>query len=111
MKNIIATLERSDDLWLAYGIASLELENIELKGINNIEYLNELLKTETYDISSFTTNEEYLNLANELALTIIPKWDKDSLPVATMSEKVHYIRDLILLKFVYDVSKTKSHFI
>ncbi len=37
MKNIIASLERSDDLWLAYGIASLELENIELKGINNIE--------------------------------------------------------------------------
>lgn len=111
MKNIITMLERSDDLWLAYGIASLELENIELKGINNIEYLNELLKTETYDISGFTTNEEYLNLANELALTIIPKWDKNSLPVATMSEKSHYIRDLILLRFVYHVSKTKSHFI
>ena len=31
MKNIIVSLERSDDLWLAYGIASLELENIELK--------------------------------------------------------------------------------
>lgn len=104
-------LERSDDLWLAYGIASLELENIELKEINNIEYLNELLKTETYDISGFTTNEEYLHLANELALTIIPKWNEDSLPVATMAEKAHYIRDLILLRFIYHVSKTKSHLI
>lgn len=104
MKTIIATLESSDDLWLAYVIASLELENIELKGINNIQYLNELLKTEKFDISGFTSNEEYLKLANELALKIIPKWDKDSLPVSTMSEKAHYIRDLILLRFVYDVS-------
>ncbi len=104
MKTIIATLERSDDLWLAYVIASLELENIELKGINNIQYLNELLKTEKFDISMFTSNEEYLKLANELTLKIIPKWDKDSLPVSTMSEKAHYIRDLILLRFVYDVS-------
>lgn len=111
MKNIIAKLERSDDLWLAYAIASLELENIELNEINNIEYLNELLRTENYDISDFTSNEEYLKLANELALRIIPKWDKDSLPVSTVSEKAHYIRDLILLKFVYDVSKTKNRFI
>lgn len=104
MKTIIATLESSDDLWLAYVIASLELENIELKGINNIQYLNELLKTEKFNISGFTSNEEYLKLANELALKIIPKWDKDSLPVSTMSEKAHYIRDLILLRFVYDIS-------
>jgi len=104
MKTIITTLESSDDLWLAYVIASLELENIELKGINNIQYLNELLKTEKFNISGFTSNEEYLKLANELALKIIPKWDKDSLPVSTMSEKAHYIRDLILLRFVYDIS-------
>ena len=104
MRNIIAKLEKSDYLWLTYGIASLELENIELKGINNIEYLNELLRTENYDISGFTSNEEYLKLANELALRIIPKWDEDSLPVSAMSEKAHYIRDLILLKFVYDIS-------
>lgn len=104
MNKIIKTLESSDDLWLSYVIASLELENIELKGINNIEYLNELLKSEKYDISAFTSNEEYLILANELVLKLIPKWDKDSLPVSTMSEKATYIRDLILLRFIYDVS-------
>jgi hypothetical protein len=104
IKKIIKMLERSDDLWLSYVIASLELENIELKGINNIEYLNELLKSEKFDISAFTSNEEYLMLANELVLKIIPKWNKNSLPVSTMSEKATYIRDLILLRFVYDVS-------
>ncbi|MDD5013628.1 MAG: hypothetical protein PHW73_00815 [Atribacterota bacterium] len=104
IKKIIKTLENSDDLWLSYVIASLELENIELKGINNIEYLNELLKSEKFDTSAFTSNEEYLILANELVLKIIPKWNKDSLPVSTMSEKATYIRDLILLRFIYDVS-------
>jgi len=104
MKKIIHTLESSDDLWLAYVVASLELENIELKGVNNIQYLNELLKDEEFSISNFKLNEEYLKLANELALKIIPKWDKDSLPVSTMSEKAHYIRDLILLRFVHDIS-------
>ena len=104
MKKIIKILESSDDLWLSYVIASLELENIELKGINNIEYLNELLKSEDYNISTFTSNEEYLKLANELVLKIIPKWNNDSLPVSTMSEKATYIRDLILLRFIYDVS-------
>ena len=104
IKKIIKTLESSDDLWLSYVIASLELENIELKGINNIEYLNELLKSEKFDTSAFTSNEEYLILANELVLKIIPKWNKDSLPVSTMSEKATYIRDLILLRFIYDVS-------
>ena len=104
IKKIIKTLETSDDLWLSYVIASLELENIELKGINNIEYLNEMLKSEKYDISAFTSNEEYLTLANELVLKIIPKWNKDSLPVSTMAEKATYIRDLILLRFIYDVS-------
>ncbi len=104
IKKIIKTLETSDDLWLSYVIASLELESIELRGINNIEYLNELLKSEKFDISAFASNEEYLTLANELVLKIIPKWNKDSLPVSTMSEKATYIRDLILLRFIYDIS-------
>lgn len=111
MKAIIATLEKSDDLWLAYVIASLELENIELKGINNIQYLNELLKTEKIDTSRFTSNDEYLELANELSLKIIPKWNKDSLPVSAPAEQFQYIRDLILLRFVYDISQTKSNLI
>lgn len=104
MRDVIKTLESSDDLWLSYVIASLELENIELKGINNVQYLNELLKSEKFDITTFASNDEFLKLANELALKIIPKWEKDSLPVLTMSEKAHYIRDLILLRFVHDIS-------
>ncbi len=104
MKKIIKTLERSDDLWLSYVIASLELENIELKKINNIQYLDKLLKSEKFSIPNPASHKDYLKLADELTLKIIPKWNKDSLPVATVSEKAHYIRDLILLKFIYDIS-------
>jgi len=104
MIKIIKTLESSDDLWLSYAIASLELENIELKGNNNIQYLKELLDDEGLIVPTLASNDEYLKLANSVALTIIPKWDKDSLPVETMAEKAHYIRDLILLRFIYDLS-------
>ncbi len=104
MKKIIKTLERSDDLWLSYVIASLELENIELKKFNNIQYLDKLLKSEKFSIPNPASHKDYLKLADELTLKIIPKWNKDSLPVATVSEKAHYIRDLILLKFIYDIS-------
>lgn len=104
MRNIIRPLEESDDFWLSYVISSFELQNIKMKGINNILYLNDLLSSEEFDISNFTLNKEYLDLANELALKISPKWKNDSLPVVSLSEKMHYIRDLILLRFIYDIS-------
>lgn len=104
MIKIIETLESSDDLWLSYAIASLELENIELKGIYNIQYLRELLDNEGIIVPILASNDEYLKLANEFALRLIPKWEKDSLPVETVAEKAHYIRDLILLSFIYDLS-------
>ena len=103
MRKIIDLLEKSDDLWLSYTLGSLELENLELKGINNIEFLNKLLEKEDYDISNFTKNSQYVKLANKLTLKIIPKWDNDSIPVSALSEKAHYIRDLILLKFIYEI--------
>jgi hypothetical protein len=106
MSNIIKTLEDSDDLWLSYAIASLELENIRLRGFNNIDYLNKLLKAINYNLSSCSKNDDYLNLANTLALKIIPKWNNNFLPVSSMAEKATYIRDLILLRFIYDISCT-----
>jgi len=105
MNDAIKTLECSDDLWLSYSIVSLELENMKLKGVNNIQYLVELLGSEEIDCSAFTSSDEFLDLANDLSLKIIPRWEKDSLPVQSMSEKAHYIRDLILMRFIYEISK------
>jgi len=65
--------------------------------------MNKISKKEDYDISNFTKNSQYVKLANKLTLKIIPKWDNDSIPVSALSEKAHYIRDLILLKFMYEI--------
>lgn len=93
-----------DDLWLSYVIASMELENQTINGFDNITYLNKLLDKKNYNHSSFTRNNQFLILANDLALQIIPSWKKDSIQARSAAEKAHYIRDLILLKFIYEVS-------
>jgi hypothetical protein len=102
IKDMIMKLENWDDLWLSYAIASIELETQKIKGFNNIEYLNKLLSKFKYDTSKFKTNNEFLMLANELASKLIPLWEQPSIPLESPSDKVHYIRDLILLKFIYE---------
>ena len=101
----IDRLDRSDDFWLAYAIASLELENNYLAGESNAQHLSKLLEGKLEDLEKCRSSQDFVDLANELALGITPGWHQDSLPVASLSEKIHYVRDLILLKFVYDVSK------
>jgi len=101
IRDMVVRLENWDDLWLSYAIASIEIEIQKIRGFNNIEYLNKLLNNIKYDTSKFTKNEEFVNLANELALKIIPLWQQPSVPLDSPSDKVHYIRDLILLKLIY----------
>ena len=97
-------LDCSDDFWLAYTIVSLELENNHLKNQSNTKHLQALLKGKNRKLNNCRTSQDFVNLANSLALDITPRWHQDSLPLTTLSEKMHYVRDLILLKFVYDVS-------
>jgi len=101
IKDMIKRLENWDDLWLAYAIASIEIETQKIKGFNNIKYLNELLKKFEYDTSKFKKSDEFVKLADELALKVIPLWEQASIPLNSPSDKVHYIRDLILLNFIF----------
>jgi hypothetical protein len=94
-------MENWDDLWLSYAIASIEMQTKKFKGYNNVEYLDKLLKDIRYDTSKYTKSIEYVKLADELALKIIPMWEQPSIPLDSPSDKVHYIRDLILLKFIF----------
>lgn len=104
MSEIIQILERVDDLWLAYTIASLELGAMKVRGFNNIQYLNGLLGDKDLGCTKLTHSREYVEVANQLATQIIPVWAKDSLPVSTPAEQANYIRDLILMRLVYDFS-------
>lgn len=103
IKDMVIRLENWDDLWLSYAIASIEIEIQKIRKFNNIEYLDKLLSNIKYDTSKFTKNEEFVNLANELALKIIPLWQQPSIPLDSPSDKVHYIRDLILLRLIYNL--------
>lgn len=102
IKDMTTRLENWDDLWLSYAIASIEIETQKIKGLDNIIYLNELLGRTKYNTGTLTKSEEFVNIANELALKIIPLWKQESIPLASPSDKAHYIRDLILLKLIYE---------
>lgn len=95
-------MENWDDLWLAYAIVSTEIELQKIKGQNNIQYLNMLLRKFPYDIRKFKKSDEFVKLANELALKIVPLWKQPSIPLNSTSDHAHYIRDLILLKLMYE---------
>ncbi len=106
----ITLIGESDDLWLAYLVAHLELESIELYGQNNIMMLNEALTKQDYSpkkLKELQTSQEHIDFANDLAQKIATEWRADFPFLHTLSEKIIYIRDLILLKFVYD-SLSKS---
>lgn len=104
VKEQIELLKLSDDLWLSYLVSSLELENLELNRLDNITYLKKLLSEEDYETEGFVSSEQYLHLADELVQRILPKW-KEKLTFLNLNspaEMVCYMRDLILLKFIYD---------
>ena len=102
IKDMIIKLESWDDLWLSYAIASMEMEVQKIGRFNNIKYLDLLLAKIKYDTGGFTKNEEYVSLANELASKISPLWKQPSIPLPSTSDRVHYIRDLILLRLIYE---------
>ena len=104
IKRMIGKLKKWDDLWLAYAMSSIELENLNINNHNNVKYLNSLTKNIKYDLTKLDKNEEFTSLANSLASKITPAWENDSIPLRSPAEKIHYIRDLLLLKFVYETS-------
>ena len=104
IKNMIIKIESWDDLWLSYAMVSLELDNQKISGNNNVETLNSLLKTG--DIKALLSSTDVIESANNLSLTIALKWTEDSIPVKSPSEKIHYIRDLILLRCIYETPKS-----
>lgn len=102
LENLITYISQADDLWLAYLVAHLELESLELYGQNNILMLTQALSAHPYRVDTFTTSQEYVALADELAQKIASEWRGDFPFLHTLSEKIIYIRDLILLKFIHD---------
>ena len=93
------SLERWDDLWLTYAIASLELEKLTFSGSTNFQILDQKLN----ELGITISNEDlrnYRESSERIAIQIAEAWGENTLPVSAPAEILNYLRDLILLKMI-----------
>jgi len=101
ISRVVDLIENWDDLWISYAIASLEIEVISLSECSNIKLLNEKCKqigTE-FDLDSY---EKLVRSIDGILGMIIPIWIEDSIPLESLCDKAHYVRDLLFLKACYE---------
>ncbi len=101
ISTIVDLVSDWDDLWIAYSIASLELEVISFFGQSNIRLLNEKCGKIGSDFN-YTSYQALTDSINRILQKIIPLWTEDSIPLNTLSDKAQYIRDLLFLKAYYE---------
>jgi len=107
VKEIIQAVEKWDDLWVAYALASLEIEAQTLRGASNIQLLNQkcaALNFE-YDFTSYATLQQSIDQVTPQVATL---WKEDTLPVRSPADQTLYIRDLLFLRAIYQKSQHRS---
>lgn len=92
-----------DDLWIAYTLASLELEVAEFSGKSNVRLLSEKYDKIGIDFN-YASYQALTDSINIIVQKIIPLWKEDSIPLNSLSDKAQYIRDLLFLKAHYEKS-------
>lgn len=104
VKKIIGAIQDWDDLWVAYALASLEIDVFTLRGISNVQLLNQKFMQLglTFDFSSYQALQQSINQATQ---QIVASWKEDSLPVRSPADQALYIRDLLFLKAIYHKSQ------
>ncbi|MFA4647079.1 hypothetical protein P8X24_07490 [Pyrococcus kukulkanii] len=94
-----------DDLWLSYAIATLELENLVKYGKTNAMIFEEKLTPALQKkLSSSECLENYRECSAEMAKEISPyiRGRDDIIPFSALGDKLNYIRDLLILRIVYE---------
>jgi len=94
------SIQKWDDLWLTYAIASLELENLVFRNYSNFQILNRKMR-ELGIIISNSDVRNYKQISASIAEKIAKAWTENSLPVSSPAEALNYVRDLVLLKMVH----------
>jgi hypothetical protein len=89
-----------DDLWLSFGLASLELERLVMSGKSNFDLLEEKLTANGIAISD-TDLRRYMDSSERIAQQLLPFWKEDTLPVRAPADALTYVRDLVLLKMIH----------
>jgi cell division protein FtsL len=101
VRDVIHKIEKWDDLWLAYAIASIEIETQSLRGMSNVRLLAE--KCNELDIDLDYRSYDLLQKSIETAIQkLIPAWTEQSLPVHSPAEQALYLRDLLFLRAIYE---------
>lgn len=101
ISTIVNLVSDWDDLWIAYAIASLELEVVSFSGQSNIKLLNK--KHEKIGIVfNYASYQALTDSIDNILEKIIPLWTEDTIPLNTLSDKAQYIRDLLFLKAYYE---------
>jgi len=101
LREELSLLNNWDDMWLSYAMVSLELENMKIHNKFNFKILEEKLSKEGLSFSNEDI-KNYNESSERYALQILPKWVEDTLPVDSPSEQLNYLRDLILLKMIFN---------
>ncbi len=101
ISTIVDLVSDWDDLWVAYTIASLELEIVAFSNPSNITILNE--KYEKIGIKlDFASYQALTDSIDRIVQQMIPLWTENSIPLTSLSDKAQYIRDLLFLKAYYE---------
>lgn len=100
IQQIIDFVENWDDLWVTYSISNIELELNSFQEISNITLLNQKINeiNAKFDFSSY---EKLKTSIDEITNQILPIWREKTIPLASLSDKAHYVRDLVFLKACY----------
>ena len=101
ISTIVDLVSDWDDLWIAYALASLELEVVSFSGKSNIGLLNEKYNKIGIDFN-YTSYQTLTDSIDSIVQRIIPLWTEDSIPLNALSDKAQYIRDLLFLKAYYE---------
>lgn len=101
ISTVVALVRDWDDLWLAYTIASMELEVSTFSGRSNVMLLNE--KYDKIGIPfDYASYHALTNSIDRIVQKMIPLWTEDNIPLNALSDKAQYLRDLLFLKAHYD---------
>ena len=101
-KRYLDLLSTWDDLWLSYAVATLELENLVKYGRTNVDIISEKLSSMNLRVSECLENYEECSAKISKEIAPLIKDNEDLIPFNSIGDKINYIRDILLLKIIYE---------
>jgi len=101
-KRYLDLLSTWDDLWLSYAVATLELENLVKHRRTNVSIISEKLSSMNLRVSECLENYEECSAKISKEIAPLIKDNEDLIPFNSIGDKINYIRDILLLKIIYE---------